>query len=43
MNDENMKLEELRMKGEDGGKEWYRFMQGKGREELSVEEIVVNK
>ena len=43
VNDENMKLEELRRKGEEGGKEWYRFMQGKGREELSVEEIVVKK
>ena len=43
VNDKNMKLEELRKKSEDSSKEWYRFIQGKGREESSVEEIVAKK
>ena len=36
-----MELEELRRKGETGGREWYRDLQEKARNEVSVEEIMV--
>ena len=39
--DENMKLEELRRKGEAGGREWYSFLQGKNRNDVVVDEITV--
>ena len=38
---ERRQLDELRCKGEEGGKEWYRFLQGRGRNDDCVDEIVV--
>ena len=38
---EKQKLDELKRKGEEGGRDWYRFLQGKGREEVNVDELVV--
>ena len=36
-------MEDLRAKGEEGGREWYRFMRGEdGSEQVNVEELVVS-
>ena len=42
VNDEKRRLDELKRKGESGGKEWYQFLLGKKREDVCVEEVIVN-
>ena len=42
MKDEKRQLDDLRNKGEEGGKDWYRFLQGKRKEEVKVNELSVN-
>ena len=41
MRDEHIKREKLGRIGEAGGREWYRFLQEKARNEVTVEEIMV--
>ena len=33
------KLHEFKSKGEEGGKDWFSFLHGKGREEMKIEEL----
>ena len=42
VNDEKKRMDELKRKGEKGGREWYQFLSGKKREEVCVEEVIVN-
>jgi hypothetical protein len=40
--DDKRVVDELRRKGEEGGKEWYRFLRGENTESFNVNELVVN-
>ena len=42
VNDEKNRKDEVKRKGECEGKEWYHFLIAKSREEVNVEEVIVN-
>ena len=42
VNDEKRQLDDLRTKGEEGGKDWCRFLQGTRKEDVKVNEPSVN-
>ena len=42
VNDEKKRTDELKRKGEKGGREWCQFLLGKKREEVCDEEVIAN-